>query len=634
MLSTGAKNHPLRVSPRLTGRFSRFIPEGRPLPPDVWDRRHRAISALVLLHAFGLMVAGLMIVDGHAALSGIGGGMILAVMAMIGSLPVFDRRLRSTINSLALLGASAVLVHLSGGYIEMHFHFFVALAIIALYQDWLPFLAAVGFVLVEHGVVGVMFPTSVYNHASAWANPWAWAALHAVFVAAASTANLLAWRLTERQALHDPLTGLPNRTLFRDRVEHARTRARRRSEATAIILVNVDRFKPVNDTLGHDVGDKILGVVAERLRLAVRDADTVARIGGDEFAILLEDIADSTDATRIARRITDAFREPIPVRGGPVTMRVSLGIATNEEGADDVDGIIRDADVALNIAKRRGGDSYEVFEVSMRAAVSGRLQLEMELRDAVANNQLVLHYQPVVSLTTRRMVSVEALVRWEHPTRGMISPGDFIPIAEESRLIVSMGRWVLEEACRQAVEWHRRFPDQTPLGVGVNVSTVQLADDRFVQEVARILRVTGVSPHTITLEITETALMDDMKHTVRVLAELKALGVRLAIDDFGTGYSSLNYLQRMPIDVLKIDRAFVNGIERGGDQLVLARTICEMARTLSFKTIAEGIELPAQADRLRELGCELGQGFLYARPLPPIHIAALLSEVGELQRVS
>ena len=255
-------------------------------------------------------------VDSHAVVVGVAGGMMLACMALVAGRPDLTRRLRSTIASLALLSASSFLVHLSGGYIEMHFHFFVALTVIALYHDWLPFLVAIGFVLIEHGVVGVIYPSAVYNHASAQERPWLWAGLHALFVAAASTANLLAWRLSEQQALHDPLTKLGNRALFRDRVEHAFQRARRRSDAIAVIFIDLDRFKPVNDTFGHDVGDRVLIVVAERLQEAVRAGDTVARFGGDEFAILLEDITDTGDVTRVAQRILDSLREPIPSAAG------------------------------------------------------------------------------------------------------------------------------------------------------------------------------------------------------------------------------------------------------------------------------------------------------------------------------
>jgi diguanylate cyclase (GGDEF)-like protein len=615
-------------------RIATILPEGRPLAPEIWERRHRGIVLLVWLHAAGLFFASVLINESHGLIDGVFGGMLLAVLAILADRPQFSRRLRASLASLALLSASAILVHLTGGVIEMHFHFFVALGIIALYQEWLPFLVAIGFVLVEHGVVGVFNPAAVYNHPSAIEHPWLWAGIHAAFVSAASMANLLAWRLSEQQALHDPLTRLANRTLFSDRAEQAQLRARRHREPIAIVFVDLDRFKPVNDTFGHDAGDRVLVTIADRLRSSVRAGDTVARLGGDEFAILIDGMDDPTEATRIARRISETLREPIVLRGGPVTIRASLGIAVGGPDTEDVDGLIRDADVAMYIAKSRGGGRYEVFDPSMRVAVAERLELELELRDAVDRGEMQVHYQPTVSLSQNKVAGVEALLRWQHPTRGPITPGVFVPIAEETRLIIGLGRWVLEEACRQAHAWHTAFPMHHALQMSVNVSAVQLTTEGFAHDVGRILRASGVAPATITLEITESALMDDADGTAKVLADLKALGVRLAIDDFGTGYSSLNYLQRMPVDVLKIDRSFVDGLERGGEALAFARAICDLARSLSLQTIAEGIELTAQADRLGELGCDLGQGFLYAKALPPDQLAQLLEDVYPIERAS
>jgi EAL domain-containing protein (putative c-di-GMP-specific phosphodiesterase class I) len=319
------------------------------------------------------------------------------------------------------------------------------------------------------------------------------------------------------------------------------------------------------------------------------------------------------------------LREPILVRGRPVPLRASLGIAMSQTADADVDALIRDADVAMYTAKKRGGSRYVIFEDSMRAGVAERLELEMELRRALAQEQLALHYQPTVNLTTGEIVGVEALLRWSHRTRGSISPAVFIPLAEESGLIVPIGRWVLEQACIQARRWHDRFPSRDPLGMSVNVSPIQLGRDDFVQDVERILRETGVRPGSITLEITESALMEDTDASTAALEQLKALGVHLAIDDFGTGYSSLNYLQRMPIDILKIDRSFVDRIDQGGDELAFARAIVELARSLSLRTIAEGIELESQAECLDRLGCDLGQGFLYAKAVPADELTVMLA---------
>jgi EAL domain-containing protein (putative c-di-GMP-specific phosphodiesterase class I) len=357
----------------------------------------------------------------------------------------------------------------------------------------------------------------------------------------------------------------------------------------------------------------------------VRAGDTVARLGGDEFAILLEDLDEYAEVASLARRILDSMREPILVRGQPIPLRASVGIALSEGALTDVDELIRDADVAMYSAKKRGGGRFLIFEPSMRAGLAERLDLEMELRRALAQNQLAVHYQPTVNLSTGEIVGAEALLRWTHRTRGPISPAQFIPLAEESGLIVPIGRWVLEQACAQARRWHDAFPSRVPLTMSVNVSPIQLSRDDFVQDVSRILQESGVKPGSITLEITESALMEDTDASTRALQQLKALGVHLAIDDFGTGYSSLNYLQRMPIDILKIDRSFVDRIDQGGDELAFARAIVELARTLSLRTIAEGIELESQAECLDQLGCDLGQGFLYAKAVPPEELTRLLA---------
>jgi diguanylate cyclase (GGDEF)-like protein len=608
------------------------LPEGRPIPMDVWTRRHAGIVRLVWLHAIGLLF-GAILFDTELKV-GVIGALSIGLLGVAADRPLASRRLRACLAAVGLLASSAVLVHLSGGVIEMHFHFFVALAVIAFYQDWIVFLVAIGFVLLEHGVTGVVFPTSVYNHHRAWENPWLWAGIHAVFVAAASAANLLGWRVNEQQALQDPLTRLPNRALFRDRTEHALAQARRRGQQVAVVFVDLDRFKPINDTWGHHVGDQVLVEVGDRLRRAVREGDTVARLGGDEYAILLEDLNDEAEATRVVRRIVDVMREPIPVRGKPVALRASLGVAFSQNADTDVDSLIRDADLAMYSAKKRGGARFVVFEENMRAGLAERLELELELRRALPHRQLSIHYQPTVDLESSAIVGVEALLRWNHPTRGNIPPAVFIPLAEESGQIIAIGRWVLEQACMQARRWHDSFPGREPLHMSVNVSPLQLARDELVGEVAQILAETGVRPDTITLEITESALLEDSSKSIRALEHLKALGVRLAIDDFGTGYSSLNYLQRMPIDILKIDRSFVDKIDRGGDELAFARAIVELARTLSLRTVAEGIEVEAQAARLGELGCELGQGFLYARAVPADEMTRLLAVPGDLRAAS
>jgi diguanylate cyclase (GGDEF)-like protein len=607
---------------RATLQLAKHLPEGRPIPVDTWNRRHLGVVRLVWLHAFGIVAVSVLFLNSE--LEGMLGGCAIGVLGVIASRPWLGRRLRSCIACLGLLASSAVMVHLSGGLIEFHFHYFVALAVVAFYQDWIVFLVAIGFVLFEHGVTGVLLPELAYNHHAARENPWLWAGIHAIFVSAASVANLLGWRVNEQQALHDPLTNLPNRALFRDRVEHALARTTWRQQQIAVMFFDLDRFKPINDTWGHHVGDLALVDVADRLRRTVRAGDTVARLGGDEFAILLEDLDDAGEAIRVARRIHDALREPIQVRGRPIALRASLGIALSDGEPIEVDALIRDADVAMYTAKKRGGSRYVVFETSMRAGLADRLELEMELRRAVSQQQVQVHYQPLVNLATGEIAGAEALARWTSATRGPVPPDVFIPLAEETGLIVPLGRSILEQACRQARKWHDSFPSRKPLTLSINVSPIQLGREDFVQDVARILEMTRVIPETITLEITESALMEDTDLSMRALAQLKALGVRLAIDDFGTGYSSLNYLQRMPIDILKIDRSFVDRIDHGDDELAFARAIVELARTLSLRTVAEGIEMEAQAEHLGQLGCDLGQGYLYSRPVPSDEMTRLL----------
>jgi diguanylate cyclase (GGDEF)-like protein len=599
------------------------LPEGRPIPVDVWNRRHAGVVRLVWVHAFGIVTVSVIFLK--ADLEGMVGGVVIGLLGVIANYRWLNRRLRACIACLGLLASSAVMVHLSGGLIELHFHYFVALAVVAFYQDWIVFLVAIGFVLFEHGVTGVVLPALVYNHHAARENPWLWAGIHALFVSAASVANLLGWRVNEQQALHDPLTNLPNRALFRDRAEHALDRAGWRKQHVAVLFFDLDRFKPINDTWGHHVGDQALIDVADRLKRTIRAGDTVARLGGDEFAILLEDLEDPGEASRVARRIQEALRDPILVRGRPIPLRASLGIALSEGPLTEVDALIRDADVAMYIAKKRGGARFVIFEPSMRAGVADRLELEMELRRAVTNELLEVHYQPLVDLASGEIVGAEALARWRTQSRGLVPPDVFIPLAEETGLIVPLGRSILEQACRQARRWHEGFPSRKPMTLSINVSPLQLSREDFVQDVARILAESRVNPAMITLEITESALMEDSERATRALDQLKALGVRLAIDDFGTGYSSLNYLQRMPIDILKIDRSFINRIEQGGDELAFARAIVELARTLSLRTVAEGIEIEAQAERLDELGCDLGQGYLYSRPVPADEMTRLLS---------
>jgi diguanylate cyclase (GGDEF)-like protein len=420
------------------------------------------------------------------------------------------------------------------------------------------------------------------------------------------------------RALHDPLTGLGNRVLFRERLEHALERCPRTDRDVAVLFVDVDDFKAVNDRFGHAHGDELLVALAGRLRALLRVEDTAARLGGDEFAVLLEEVADGADAVHVAERLLDELQRPVVVSGHEVTVGASIGIATGCVAADD---LLRNADFAMYQAKAGGRGRYALFEPEMHASALARLKLEADLRRAVERDELFLHYQPIVSVATGGIVAVEALVRWRHPERGVVPPGDFITLAEEQGLIVPIGSWVLREACRQGAAWHRRSPF---LRVGVNVSGRQLAEPSLAAEIEAALADTGMNAEHLVLELTETVLMRDVDETAARLDEIKRLGPEIAVDDFGTGYSSLQYLLRFPIDSLKVARTFVDGLDGGGDRATLARAIIDLAASLDMRTVGEGVERPEQLACLSALGCDLAQGFLLGRPMPADELTALL----------
>jgi diguanylate cyclase (GGDEF)-like protein/PAS domain S-box-containing protein len=423
------------------------------------------------------------------------------------------------------------------------------------------------------------------------------------------------------QAFHDSLTGLSNRAVFRDRIDHALARGARHANRLAVLLLDLDGFKTVNDSLGHDAGDELLIAVAKRLEFQGRSSDTVARIGGDEFGILLEDDADEARARALADRALAAFAVPFEVQGREVFIRASIGIALSVPGDTETDDLIRSADTAMYAAKASGKGRYEFFRSFMHVRALERFEVQADLERALARDEFVVHYQPIVDFETGQAKGVEALVRWNHPTRGLLGPVEFISIAEETGAIVPLGAWVLGEACRQTAAWRRTHVAAADLGVSVNLSTRQLLEADLVVQVRDILEHSGLEPAALTLELTEGSLMQDVDETVVKLRALKDLGVRLAIDDFGTGSSSLGYLQRFPIDALKIDKSFVDGIASDdSEDPALVRAIVQLAATLSLDTIAEGIEGADQLDELRSAGCRSGQGYLFARPL---HVDAL-----------
>ncbi|HEX9888044.1 MAG TPA: EAL domain-containing protein [Nitriliruptorales bacterium] len=429
----------------------------------------------------------------------------------------------------------------------------------------------------------------------------------------------------EHKAFHDELTSLANRALFTDRVEHVVARTGRRNQMFGLLFLDLDGFKGVNDTIGHAAGDELLMEVGDIIREVVRDADTAARLGGDEFAILLEDLRDQSDAARVAERLLASLREPFAIQTKDVRIDGSIGIcvANGSEGLT-ADELLRNADIAMYMAKNSGKGRYEVFEPSMHVAVVERLELEADLHRAVERGEFELHYQPIVVLEDRRIVGVEALLRWNHPERGRIAPGEFIPLAEETGAIIPISRWVFAQACTQLAAWHAEFPAEPPMYMSVNLSARHLSSGSAVTDVATALSESGIDPSYLTLEITESALVSDTSSSIEEFRKLKALGIRLAIDDFGTGYSSLSYLQKFPFDVLKIDRSFIDGLTRGEQSPALVRAIVELGRSLELETVAEGIEHAEQLTRFRELRCHLGQGFLFARPADRDAITELL----------
>ena len=879
---------------RQTGRASRiaswvgvakeWLPRGSTLSDDVWARRHRGILILLWLHLPVILTIG--IVQGVGVLHALFETTVVSLFG-VGAILLRKHRRESTIfTAMGLLTCSAVLVHLTNGLIEMHFHYFVMVGVITLYQDWWPFLVAIGYVVFQHGVAGAVSPETVYNHQSAIDHPWEWAGIHGVFVLGMSVAGILSWKLNERQleattdreeklseaqavahlgnwewdietrtstwsaelyrlldldpakvaptieafvaqvhpedrdavleslrdavandvphamdyrvvssngdvrwlhgrctvtdrsesgapvtvagtaqditdrksvdielrttlsllnatldatadgilvvdlegrissfnerfaemwglpesvlasrddsvalgyvlgqivdpdsfvakvrdlysqpeaesrdlidfndgrvveryskpqrvggevvgrvwsfrditetkrlegelahqAFHDSLTNLPNQVLFRDRVEHALTRVARQKTRTAVLFVDLDNFKTVNDSLGHTVGDQLLVAVTARLQGCLRLADTAARMGGDEFAVLLEDLESKDSAMTIAERIITALRRPFGIVGKEVFIGASIGVAFDSPGAK-TDQLLRNADLAMYTAKVRGRGRCQVFEPAMHTAAVERLEVEADLRRACERDEFVVHYQPIVDVRSGWIGGVEALVRWEHPTRGLLPPASFIPLAEETGLIIEIGRKVLAKACAQVRQWQTELNTVPRLSVSVNLSPRQLTDPNLLADVARSLEVSGLAPENLTLEITESAMMHDTELAVARLKELKALGVSLAVDDFGTGYSSLSYLQRFPIDILKIDRSFVVGIDGDAEQSALARAIVRLAQTLQLNAVAEGVETESQLDRLRELGCKYAQGFFLALPQDAASLGVVL----------
>jgi diguanylate cyclase (GGDEF)-like protein len=434
--------------------------------------------------------------------------------------------------------------------------------------------------------------------------------------------DITAWKKADEKhmhdAFHDPLTGLPNRALFMNRLEHVIGASQRRYGASnySVFFLDVDKFKVINDSFGHSIGDQLLVAIGQRLADCIRPGDTIARLGGDEFALLLQNINEPAYSVRVAERIREKMAAPINIKGRKLFTSVSIGIALGSDDYERPEQALRDADIAMYEAKGRGNAAYEIFDLKLHANILSRMQLLADLRGSVDNKELILYYQPIIDLDTQEITGFEALVRWNHPKRGLIYPMEFIPLAEEHGLIHQIGSWILLESCR-GLKWLQTLhAAQPPLTMSINISSRQFAQQDLVTTISGIIEETGVDPHTLILEITESMIMENVDASVETMNRLRNMGVQIHIDDFGTGHSSLSYLQLFPVNALKIDRSFINKLTANGENQEIISHIVALAKSLNFETIAEGVEKEHQLARIKNLHCGYGQGFLFARPMP------------------
>jgi diguanylate cyclase (GGDEF)-like protein len=570
---------------------------------------------------------------------------------------------------------SSLLIHLTGGRIETHFHVFGSLAFLAFYRDWRVLVPATVVVAADHFLRGLFWPESVYGVLAVsnwrWLEHAGWVLFEDTFLFIAIRRGMsemcdiaertaegerlnegLEQRVAERttqlaasnrelekevserkqveeqllhNAFHDGLTGLANRALFMDHLKLALGRAQRHATYRfAVLFLDLDRFKLINDSLGHMAGDQLLVGVARRLETAMRPGDTVSRLGGDEFTVLLDDLKDADEAEAVAERLQQQLTPSFNLGGHEVFTTVSIGIALSAEDYHRPEDILRDADTAMYRAKSLGKARYEIFDKVMHARAMDRLGLERDMRGAVEHRELFLQYQPIVSLATGSLRGFEALVRWQHPERGLIHPAKFIPIAEETGMIIPIGKWILNEACRQMSRWQKLSRSDGPLPVSVNLSGKQFLQPDLLEQIQEVLRETGLDPRGLKLEITETVVMENIETATHTLEQLRALGVELSIDDFGTGYSSLSYLQRFPVSTLKIDRSFVSRMTESDGTAEIVRTIMQLAQNLGMDVVAEGVETESQRAQLRDFECEFGQGYYFSRPMDSDAAEALL----------
>jgi diguanylate cyclase (GGDEF)-like protein len=532
---------------------------------------------------------------------------------------------------------SSLLIHLTGGRIESHFHIFGSLAFLAFYRDWRVLVTASIVAALDHFLRGMYLPASIYGAGFSdhrrWLEHVGWILFADVFlIRSCLSAQTEMFAIAQReakqtsllhQAQYDALTGIPNRALFVKKIESALRKARELSSRFAVLFLDLDRFKQINDSFGHHVGDQLLREVGTRLTGYLRAGESLARMGGDEFAVICENIDSIDDAKQTAATLLQALSTQFDVGGHHLIIGASIGISIYPESGESVTDLQKNADIAMYSAKKSGNHGFECFSPERVGSVLNVSELEFDLHEALKRNELAVHYQPQVRLDGE-LAGFEALVRWNHPIFGLLAPSEFVPLAEESGLINSIGNWVLQEACAQAARWDSCFGRN--LRMAVNVSALQFAKADFPASVARTLAQTGLSPRLLELEITETLIMSDMAKSGPRMQQLRELGVRIAIDDFGIGYSSLRYLQKLPLDVLKIDREFVSGLCIDAGTFPLVESIIALAHNLRLEVVAEGVEERSQIKMLSELGCEYAQGFLFSEPRPAEEAGAFISQ--------
>lgn len=600
-----------------------WLPRGHTLPEANWRRRHRAVTALLVAHA--IVFAVYVTMRGIDPLDSIGDVAVPALGAFAASRTSLSRQVRSCIAAASLMLTSAVVVHLMSGSLEGHFHFFVMIPVVALYEDWVPFGIAVALVLAHHGVMGTIAPRAVYDQRVAWLHPWRFALVHSAFFAAACAGAIVNWRLQELsrsaehelaqsmryQSQHDPLTDLPNRSWLVEHAEHLLTARCATDGSVAMLIVDLDGFKQINDVLGHGAGDELLIRVGSLIKSATRDGDLLARLGGDEFALVLAG-ADESIGVTVAERLRALVSGTIRLDGVPLNIEASVGIATScSAGPEDVENLMRQADIAMYRAKQeRSG--YSVYRVDQRVASRAHLALLGELRLALENDEIFVEYQPKVALPGGEVIGAEALARWQHPTRGLLPPSEFIPVAEDAGVILPFTLHVLDLAMAQLKTWQASTPDFT---MAVNLSPRCLTDPHITAKILQTLLRHDVRPALLTLEITENTLAYDPDRALATLTQLHEAGVHISIDDFGTGYSSMSYLKRLPTSELKVDRSFVSDMVDDAEDAILVHSVIELGHSLGLTVVAEGVEDQATLDALTQAGCDVVQGFFIGRPM-------------------